>query len=476
MILTRWHFWFLAVELLRALVGCQSAHGEVLNFSAEWCQPCQGMTEIVESLRRQGYDLRIVDVDKQPDLARRFGVTAVPCFIAVDGSGKEARRIEGAVSADELIQLLAESSLPTAQRREPGSSGWYRVPPLRSVNDPRLGGTLSDIDGQLQAGHIYRDADLVTWAHETTHGINSRIRQEFQSPGVNAFYVTGGRALVLREPAFRKRDVAGIVPDRLRGRIFGLYMAGQGEWDECPLYILDEWVAYTNGAVVALELQRDGLKSELEHSVEMTGYACAVLDGVNRWQPSYRDKDLLKAFIEWNSRRVSELVDKSNIRPPMMPACQSHYAAVCQVFGPCGPGRIVSRPVQPSPPKPPACNNCSCDLTQINLKITLLEQEINKLKSQRGIAGPAGPPGPAGSTGPQGVPGSAGAQGPKGDTGATGAVGPAGAVDPAKIKKVLATVSLPVEILDGKGAIITRVDVPLDGSHPLRLKLVAVKK
>ena len=61
------------------------------------------MAAIVDGLRGQGYDLRTVDVDNEPELARRFGVTAVPCFIAVDGAGKETRRLEGLASAGELL-------------------------------------------------------------------------------------------------------------------------------------------------------------------------------------------------------------------------------------------------------------------------------------------------------------------------------------------------------------------------------------
>ncbi len=414
MILTRWHFWFLAAELFRAIVGCQSARGEVLDFCADWCQPCKSMTAIVESLRGQGYDLRTVDIDKQPDLARRFAVTAVPCFIAVDGSGQEARRIEGAASADELIRLLAESSLPAVQRREPGSSGWYRVLPLRSVNDPRLGRTLADIDSQLQAGHIYRDADFVTWAHETTHGINSRIRQEFNQPGLNAFYVTGGKAMVLREPRFRKRDVAALVPSQLRGRCFALYLAGQMEWDDCPLYLLDEWVAYTNGSIVGRELGRDGLRSEIENCVEFTGYACTVLEAVERHDPNYCDRAHLKEFVVWNTGRVLEMSDATGIKPPSLSVLQACYGEQCPILR---RQRIVTRPVVPSPPGPkpappvvtipPQTAPCNCDLVAITARIASLEKAVAALQANP----PAGPPGARGPSGPQGPAGPAGPAG-----------------------------------------------------------------
>lgn len=365
-----------------------------------------------------------------------------------------------------------EPALATGDMARPiGSSGWYTVLPLRAVNDPRLGKTLCDLDGQLPAGHIYRDPDLVTWAHETTHGINSRLRQEFSTPRLNAFYVTGGKALVLREPRFRKRDVAALVPAALRGRCFGLYLAGQQEWDECPLYLVDEWVAYTNGALVGAELQHAGLASELENSVEFAAYAHALRKAVDLYDPQYADRELLEQFVAWNLLRIGGVVQSSGIRPPAM-ASVAQYCGNGQCFGNGWqpPQRVVTRPVVPSPPGPrapvpPACgSNCSCDLDSIQAQLVSIQTQIRQLQSQ---AGPPGPPGPTGPVGPAGPPGLPGTRGP---------VGPAGAIDPANVKRALAEVCLPVEILDAKGAIVTKVEVPLDGTHPLRLQLVPVKR
>lgn len=388
-------------------------------------------------------------------------------------AGEEPFQSRPELSAPRGSSFKSQSSLtPQAY----GASGWYTVLPLRAVDDARLGKTLCELDSQLPAGHIYRDPDAVTWAHETTHGINSRLRQEFSTPGLNAFYVAGGKALVLREPRFHKRDVAALVPPALRGRCFGLYLAGQQEWDDCPLYLVDEWVAYTNGALVGLELRHAGLQSELENSVEFAAYAWTLLKAIETHDPQYADRELLEQFVAWNARRIGMLIAASGIRPAAMASvaqycgngqCFSGFGGSAQPSGWQQPQRIVTRPVVPSPPgprgpaRPAACGaGCSCDLASLQTQLVSIQSQIKQLQSQAASSGPAGPAGPAGPPGPPGM---------------RGAVGPAGSVDPATVKKSLASVCLPVEILDAKGAIITKVEIPLDGAHPLRLQLVPKK-
>jgi thiol-disulfide isomerase/thioredoxin len=92
--------------LMSALLG-GSPRGVVLDFSATWCGPCQQMTPIVSRLERQGYSIRQVDVDKEKDLANRFNVSSIPCFVLVV-DGKEVTRITGATSEEQLKRLLAQ--------------------------------------------------------------------------------------------------------------------------------------------------------------------------------------------------------------------------------------------------------------------------------------------------------------------------------------------------------------------------------
>ena len=147
------------------------------------------------------------------------------------------------------VNRQVEVLKPQGETKSGFDFGWYKLQPEREVNDSRLGKTLCDIECRMPPGHVYRDNDLVTWAHETTHGINSRVRCEVGGM-VNAFYCLNGWVGIYREPNFRKSQVCAFVPANLRGLGWETYMAGASSWDDRPLYILDEWVAYINGAIV----------------------------------------------------------------------------------------------------------------------------------------------------------------------------------------------------------------------------------
>ena len=80
--------------------------GEVLFFNATWCGPCRRMKPIVASLRRQGYRMRDVDVDHHRDLAKKYGIRAVPTFVFLE-NGSEVNRLSGGTTSERLRQLCA---------------------------------------------------------------------------------------------------------------------------------------------------------------------------------------------------------------------------------------------------------------------------------------------------------------------------------------------------------------------------------
>ncbi|KAI3407584.1 Thioredoxin domain-containing protein, partial [Psidium guajava] len=74
----------------------------VIDFAASWCGPCRMMEPAVRAMATEFTDVEFakIDVDELSDVAREFGVQAMPTFVLVK-KGKEVDRIVGSVK-DEL--------------------------------------------------------------------------------------------------------------------------------------------------------------------------------------------------------------------------------------------------------------------------------------------------------------------------------------------------------------------------------------
>ncbi|MEI6659609.1 MAG: trypsin-like peptidase domain-containing protein [Planctomycetota bacterium] len=91
--------------------AAQSGEVLLLDFAAAWCGPCKQMVPIVAEVASAGWVVRHVDVDRETDLVRRFGVTGVPCYVLLV-KGHEVGRINGATTRGELENLLAKAAAP----------------------------------------------------------------------------------------------------------------------------------------------------------------------------------------------------------------------------------------------------------------------------------------------------------------------------------------------------------------------------
>lgn len=158
---------------------------------------------------------------------------------------------------------------------------FVNVPVIQSNVDARFGIVLKDIESRMPKGHQYSDRDLITWAHETTHGLNAKVRNEHYQPNrvINAFYVLEGKALVIDEPThIRISQAAPQVPSSLRGQIYDLYMVKQPRngWDNRPLYMWDEFTAYTNGSMTRTDLKISTRAETVKFMWEMAVYGSYV--------------------------------------------------------------------------------------------------------------------------------------------------------------------------------------------------------
>lgn len=183
---------------------------------------------------------------------------------------------------------------------------WTFYAKVRDVNNPSLGNVLADVDSHMPEGHIYKDNDKITWTHETSHGISSELRQKFGKPGIkiNGFYCLENRAVIVEEPNVTISAVADVIPQSLRGDVYNLYFVKQvAGWNNIPLYILDEKVAYTNGSACRKDLKIEKRAETVQYMMEFCVYSIALAMTVKQNDPNYDDKQL-RAFIMWNTERA----------------------------------------------------------------------------------------------------------------------------------------------------------------------------
>lgn len=80
----------------------------LVDFRAGWCRPCKAMAPVLEevAITMKG-QARIgkVDVDANEDLANRFGIRAIPCFILFK-DGNKVESLVGMQSKEAILEMI----------------------------------------------------------------------------------------------------------------------------------------------------------------------------------------------------------------------------------------------------------------------------------------------------------------------------------------------------------------------------------
>lgn len=80
----------------------------LVDFWAEWCGPCRMLAPVIESLAGKAgdaYKVGKVNVDEQPDLARRYGIMSIPTVLLFK-NGQLADKSVGLVPESKLAAML----------------------------------------------------------------------------------------------------------------------------------------------------------------------------------------------------------------------------------------------------------------------------------------------------------------------------------------------------------------------------------
>ncbi|HEY2516140.1 MAG TPA: thioredoxin domain-containing protein [Polyangiaceae bacterium] len=193
-------------------VGEREFEGEVLRselpvmvqFTADWCQPCKQIAPEVEAFSREmegKVKVVRVDIDKSPMLARELRVQSVPMFVLfaeqriVDGvvgavGKKKLRemvepflpRAAGALKAPELVQLLKEGAVVPVDTREESAFGRAHIP--GAVNMP-----MDAIQGRLAELHMLAGQPVVYCrSGDKTKDLAAQLAEQ----GVPVAFLEGG--------------------------------------------------------------------------------------------------------------------------------------------------------------------------------------------------------------------------------------------------------------------------------------------
>jgi thioredoxin 1 len=86
----------------------QSDKPVLIDFWAEWCVPCHMVSPVVEEIARDhadGLSVGKLNVDDNPETARRYGVMSIPTLI-VFKDGQEKARVVGARGKDAILREI----------------------------------------------------------------------------------------------------------------------------------------------------------------------------------------------------------------------------------------------------------------------------------------------------------------------------------------------------------------------------------
>lgn len=79
----------------------------LLDFYADWCGPCRMVSPLIDEIAEERDDVLVgkVDVDREHELASRFGVYSIPTLIVLR-DGNVVSRASGARPKAQILDML----------------------------------------------------------------------------------------------------------------------------------------------------------------------------------------------------------------------------------------------------------------------------------------------------------------------------------------------------------------------------------
>ena len=80
----------------------------LIDFYATWCQPCSMMAPVVSEIAEEyAGKLKVgkVDIDRETELAIRYGIMSIPAFVMFKG-GEAVGTVIGVSPKEEILEML----------------------------------------------------------------------------------------------------------------------------------------------------------------------------------------------------------------------------------------------------------------------------------------------------------------------------------------------------------------------------------
>jgi thioredoxin len=85
---------------------------KIVKVSATWCGPCKMFSPIFEEVAKMnefsGIEFKEYDAEENPEFSEKYGIRSVPTTIFFDENENEVKRISGAMSKTNFIDLIKQ--------------------------------------------------------------------------------------------------------------------------------------------------------------------------------------------------------------------------------------------------------------------------------------------------------------------------------------------------------------------------------
>ncbi len=82
----------------------------IVDFWAEWCEPCKQLSPRLEALAEEYPEVKFVavDVDANQSLAQSYGIRTIPTVILFE-NGENVHQVTGALPKERLVETIEET-------------------------------------------------------------------------------------------------------------------------------------------------------------------------------------------------------------------------------------------------------------------------------------------------------------------------------------------------------------------------------